>query len=68
MASRAVKQNLPREVRNLASRISGIEKEPRADPQPGKRGRCHKCKDTKTKYFCRSCKVWLCLTHAEMVC
>lgn len=34
------------------------------DPQPGKRGRCYKCKDSKTKYFCKVCKVWLCLAHA----
>lgn len=69
MAIRAAQPNLQREIRRLASYLSGTqERKIVDDPQPGKRGRCYKCKDNKTKYFCKVCKVWLCLTHAEMVC
>lgn len=69
LVQRANQPNLPREIRRLASTFSGIREERvLEDPQPGKRGRCWKCKDSKTKFFCKICKVWLCLAHAEMVC
>lgn len=69
LKTRATQSNLPREIRRLASNLSGTqEKGINEDPQPGRRGRCYKCKDSKTKYFCKVCKVWLCLAHAEMVC
>lgn len=68
LITRAQQGNLPREIRRLAAKLSGYEAEPKEDPAPGKRGRCSMCKDNKTKYFCKECKVWLCLSHADMLC
>lgn len=65
---RAQKDNLPREIRSLAARLSGFQPPEREEPQPGKRGRCYKCRDSKSKYFCKQCKVWLCLSHAGFLC
>lgn len=68
MAERAQQSYVTREIRLLASRLSGAAIEKKEDPEPGKRGRCHMCKDNKTKYYCKICKLWVCLTHAEMLC
>ncbi|KAG8289530.1 hypothetical protein J6590_102482, partial [Homalodisca vitripennis] len=68
MSLRAQQGNLPREIRALAAKFSGTPIPAKENPEPGKRGRCSLCKDSKTKYFCKQCKAWLCLSHAELLC
>ncbi|KAG8310609.1 hypothetical protein J6590_060820 [Homalodisca vitripennis] len=68
MSLRAQQGNLPREIRALAAKFSGSPIPAKENPEPGKRGRCSLCKDSKTKYFCKQCKAWLCLSHAELLC
>lgn len=65
--TRATNLHLPRQVRTLAGRLSGMQ-ETVENPPPGKRGYCKYCKRRKTKHFCKFCKAWLCMEHIQACC
>lgn len=51
--------------------ICGIEAQNDNEPQNIGTGRCKICSskaNRKTKYYCRECKTFLCLEHAQIVC
>lgn len=65
---RAANLRLPTQTRQLCKRLAGIQDPPRIAPEAGKRGRCHSCKDSKTRYYCKRCHSWICLAHSTMFC
>ncbi|KAB0805400.1 hypothetical protein PPYR_02396 [Photinus pyralis] len=67
---RAQVTNIPRRVRERRQEVAGISSSTVVAPSPpGTRKRCHFCsKDSKTKYTCKKCNKFLCLSHAEMLC
>lgn len=68
---RAALTNLPREVRERGQEVAGTSfQHVKADQFPeGTRKRCFFCKkDSKTKYFCKICKKFICLSHAQFSC
>lgn len=68
MKTRACSRYLPREIRQLAAKISGTELPERVEVLENKRGRCGFCKDRKTRFTCRFCKIFICLEHTVHVC
>lgn len=66
---RAHLSNLPRDVRLSAARLAGISPaKGTCDPLPNKRGWCKYCKRTKTRFYCKICKAWLCMNHITACC
>ena len=68
---RSMQLNIAPSIRQRRQEVAGTSVEhPRGDPVlPTIRKRCYFCtKDTKTRYFCKLCKRFLCLSHAEFLC
>lgn len=68
--SRSMATNLPAEVRERRQEVAGTSFQPIQEPPNGKRKRCGECKgkDNKSKYYCKLCYKFLCLTHANLYC
>lgn len=68
---RTMMKNLNPTIRQRRQEVTGILPEvPRANPEtPNVKKRCYLCKkDSKTRYFCKICKKFICLSHAEFLC
>lgn len=69
---RAENKHVHPRIRNSIKRLRDGDNditEPGPSRNPGTKGRCHLCADSKTQYFCCKCKKYLCLKkHANFVC
>lgn len=69
---RSMMRNLPPEVRTRRQEVAGTAQQAAimADQLPvGTRKRCYMCrKDSKTKYHCKYCQKFICLSHAHFSC
>ncbi|KAJ3646387.1 hypothetical protein Zmor_005897 [Zophobas morio] len=68
---RSLTKNVPVAVRERRQEVAGTSADvPKGNPEtPRVKKRCHLCtKDSKTRYFCKFCKKFLCLSHAEFGC
>lgn len=70
LARRSYETNVPRSVRERRQEVAGTQENMKNEEiQPGTRRRCFFCKkDSKTKYFCKKCKKFVCLSHMEAWC
>uniref|UniRef100_A0A1B6E438 PiggyBac transposable element-derived protein domain-containing protein n=1 Tax=Clastoptera arizonana TaxID=38151 RepID=A0A1B6E438_9HEMI len=68
---RSLLTNLPPEIRKRRQEVAGtsIQAENVDQFPPGTRRRCYLCKkDSKTKYSCKYCLKFICLSHAQFAC
>lgn len=68
---RSMMENIAPAIRKRRQEVAGTSADvPRGDPNaPNVKKRCHLCtKDSKTRFFCKKCKQFICLSHAEFVC
>lgn len=64
-------QNLPKDMTSRIRQICGITTITNIANPRNETGRCNFCdskRNRKTRYFCRCCKVWMCLEHSNYIC
>lgn len=65
---RSLEKNVPPSVRERRQEVAGTLPV-REEIPPGTRKRCFFCaKDSKTKYYCKKCQKFVCLTHLQAWC
>lgn len=68
---RSLEKNVPPQVRERRQDVAGTSQQQATlnVNVTSSRKRCHFChSDSKTKYFCKQCKKFVCLPHATVVC
>ncbi|KAB0803065.1 hypothetical protein PPYR_00035 [Photinus pyralis] len=68
---RSCETNVPRAVRDRRQEYAGTSSnfQPTEQITPGTRKRCFFCvKDSKTRFFCKKCNKFVCLSHLKALC